>query len=66
LRVGRRIGSVRSMPVHAVLLLLVLVVSGCGGQRSSVFNANAPLPPEVTVWYPVGDFNAKGPIGRLP
>jgi hypothetical protein len=51
------------MPVHAALLLVVLVSSGCGGQSSSVLNAEAPLSPEVTVWYPVGDFNVKGPIG---
>ena len=52
------------MQVHVALLLVVLVVSGCGSQSSRVFNAAAPVSSDVTVWYPVGDVNNfKGPIG---
>lgn len=59
-----RARRVPAVPAHALVFLLALLVAGCGGgHTSSVFNSAAPLPPDVTVWYRVGDFNRQGPIG---
>lgn len=61
---GQRPRDAYRVPIQCVLVILALLIAGCGvGHTSSVFEAAAPVSADVAAWYPSGDFNRHMPVG---